>query len=226
MKALILAAGDGTRMESAVPKVLLSLHGVPLILRTVLTLREAGITEMIVVIGFKGDLVREFLGDGSRYGVKIRYTVNSGYERENATSILKAEQLVDEKFLLVMGDHLFSSEIIKGLMRVNGDLVVGADLDPRYVDMGEATKLLLGAGEVKGIGKDLKEFNAVDAGIFICSKKIFPVVKECVEDGRDEWSDSIREYAKHHKVVSYDVSSLFWFDVDTKEDVRKAETLL
>ena len=102
MKALILAAGDGTRMESAVPKVLLSLHGVPLILRTVLTLREAGITEMIVVIGFKGDLVREFLGDGSRYGVKIGYAVNSGYERENATSILKAEQLVDEKFLLVM----------------------------------------------------------------------------------------------------------------------------
>ena len=223
---MILTAGDGTRMESATPKVLLQLHGVPLIQRMILTLGDAGITDMIVVVGFKGDSVKDFLGDGSRYCVKIRYATNEEFERGNATSVLKAEKLVDEKFILVMGDHIFTQDMVRGILRVNGDLVVATDSDPRYVDVGEATKVLIDAGEIKGIGKDLGKFNAVDTGIFLCSKSIFPVIKECVKNGREEWSDSIREYAKSHRVVSYDASASFWFDVDTKEDLKKAETVL
>ncbi|MCW4042432.1 MAG: NTP transferase domain-containing protein, partial [Candidatus Bathyarchaeota archaeon] len=68
---MILAAGDGTRINSVVPKILLPLCGVPLIQRTILTLKDAGITDMIVIVGFKGDSVKNFLGDGSKYGVKI-----------------------------------------------------------------------------------------------------------------------------------------------------------
>jgi len=229
VKALILAAGDGTRMRSTVPKVLFSLHGVPIIQRTILTLRDAGITDMIIIVGFKGDLVKNYLGDGSKLDVNISYAVNEEYERENATSILKGKKLVDEKFLLVMGDHIFTTNTIKRLLSAhapNCDLVVATDSHPRYIDVGEATKILIDAGEIKDIGKDLKKFNAVDTGLFLCSKQIFPVIKKCVKQGREEWSDSIREYAKHHRVASYDVSSSFWFDVDTKEDLKKAEAIL
>jgi len=226
VNALILAAGDGTRMNTMGSKVLSPLHGVPLIQRTVLTLKDAGITEMIAVVGFNGDSVKNCLGDGSKYSVKINYAINEEYERENATSILAAEILVDEKFLLVMGDHLFAPDIIKGLLRMKGDLIVPTDSNPKYVDVGEATKILLNAGEIKGIGKDLNEFNAVDTGIFLCSKQIFPVIKKCVEYEREEWSDSVREYAKNHKVISYDASASFWLDVDTQEDLVKAEAML
>jgi len=226
VNALVLAAGDGTRMNSTVPKGLLPLHGIPLIQRTILTLKDAGITQMIVVVGFKGEVVKNSLGDGSQYGVTISYATNNEYERGNVTSILKAEKLVDKKFLLVMGDHVFTPDIVKGLLKVKGDLVVAADSNPRYIDVGEATKLLLDAGELKGIGKDLNEFNAVDTGIFLCSKQIFPVIKYCIKQGREEWSDSIREYTKTHKVVSYDASASSWLDVDTREDVNKAEAIL
>jgi len=109
MNAVILAAGDGTRMKSSSPKALLPLYGVPLIQRAILTLKDAGITDMIVVVGFEVDSVKNFLGDGSKYGVKISYAINEEWERENATSILKAKRLVDKKFLLIMGDHLFTS---------------------------------------------------------------------------------------------------------------------
>jgi choline kinase len=226
MKTLILAAGDATRMRSMSSKVLLPLHGIPLIQRMVLTLKDAGITDMIVVVGFEADSVKNCLGNGSKYGVRINYAINEEWERENATSILKAERLVDEKFLLVMGDHVFTPDIIKGILRVEGDLVVATDSDPRYVDVGEATKILIKAGEIKGIGKGLRKFNAVDTGIFLCSKNIFPVVKECVKHRREEWSDSVREYAKSHRVVSYDASASFWFDVDTEKDLKKDEAVL
>jgi choline kinase/phosphatidylglycerophosphate synthase len=226
MKTLILAAGDGTRMRSMSSKVILPLHGVPLIQRTVLTLKDAGITDMIVVVGFEADSVKNCLGDGSKYGVRINYVINEEWEGGNASSILRAERLVDEKFLLIMGDHVFTPDIIKGILRIEGGLVVATDSDPRYVDVGEATKILIKAGEIKGIGKGLRKFNAVDTGIFLCSKNIFPVVKECVKHGREEWSDSVGEYAKNHRVVSYDASASFWFDVDTKEDLEKAEVVL
>jgi len=226
LKALILAAGDGTRINSVVPKVLLPLCGVPLIQRTILTLKDAGITDIIIIVGFKEDVVKNYLGDGSKYGVKISYATNDEYERENATSILKAEKMVDEKFLLVMGDHIFTPNTIEGILRTEGDLVIAIDSNPRYIDVGEATKIFIDAGEIKDIGKDLKEFNAIDTGIFLCSKQIFPVIKECVKHGREEWSDSIKKYVENHKAVSYDASASFWLDVDTKEDLKKAETLL
>lgn len=226
MNVLILAAGDGTRINSVVPKILLPLCGVPLIQRTILTLKDAGITDMIVIVGFKGDSVKNHLGDGSKYGVKINYATNGEYERENATSILKAEKIVNEKFLLVMGDHIFTPNVIKGILKVKGDLVIATDSNPRYIDVGEATKVLIEAGEIKDIGKDLTEFNAVDTGIFLCSKQIFPVITQCLKDGKEEWSDSIKKYIENHKPVSYDASASFWFDVDTKEDLNKVETLL
>ena len=226
LKALILAAGDGTRIKSVVPKVLLPLCGVPLIQRTILTLKDAGITDIIIIVGFKEDVVKNYLGDGSKYGVNISYATNGEYERENGTSILKAEKMVDEKFLLVMGDHIFTSKVIKGILKVKGDLVIATDSNPKYIDVGEATKILTDADEIKDIGKDLTEFNAVDTGIFLCSKQIFPVITECVKDGKEEWSDSIKKYIENHKAVPYDASASIWLDVDTKEDLKKAEILL
>jgi CDP-L-myo-inositol myo-inositolphosphotransferase len=226
LKALILAAGDGTRIKSVVPKILLPLCGVPLIQRTILTLKDAGITDIIIIVGFKEDVVKNYLGDGSKYGVNISYATNGEYERENGTSILKAEKMVDEKFLLVMGDHIFTSKVIKGILKVKGDLVIATDSNPKYIDVGEATKILTDADEIKDIGKDLTEFNAVDTGIFLCSKQIFPVITECVKDGKEEWSDSIKKYIENHKAVPYDASASIWLDVDTKEDLKKAETLL
>ncbi|MEE9170911.1 MAG: NTP transferase domain-containing protein, partial [bacterium] len=74
MKGLILAAGLGIRQkENGDSKPLISLLGLSLIKRVILTARKSGIKEFLVVVGYNGKKIRKYLGDGRKLGVKINY---------------------------------------------------------------------------------------------------------------------------------------------------------
>ncbi len=77
MKAMILAAGLGTRMRpltDQLPKPLLSVAGKPLILWHIDNLRRAGITELVINTAWLGHKLESHLGDGSRFGVRIQWS--------------------------------------------------------------------------------------------------------------------------------------------------------
>ena len=77
MKAFILAAGKGTRLRllnSNLPKPLIKIKGKPLILWNIERLRESGIKDFVINLFHKGEQIKEFLGDGSKYGVNIQYS--------------------------------------------------------------------------------------------------------------------------------------------------------
>ena len=77
MKAFILAAGKGTRLRSLnsnLPKPLIKIKGKPLILWNIERLRECGIKDFVINLFHKGEQIKEFLGDGSKYGVNIQYS--------------------------------------------------------------------------------------------------------------------------------------------------------
>ncbi|MFV2065801.1 MAG: NTP transferase domain-containing protein [Pirellulales bacterium] len=63
--AIVLAAGRGTRMDSELPKVLLEIHGRPMLLYVLDAIRSAGVAECLVVVGYRSDLVRQALADRS-----------------------------------------------------------------------------------------------------------------------------------------------------------------
>src|SRR6266513_4808977 len=86
-KAVILAAGRGTRMRELtadVPKPMVDVRGKPVLQHIVEGLREAGIRDCVIVVGYRADAVQDFFGDGSRYNVAIQYatqTVQDGTGR-------------------------------------------------------------------------------------------------------------------------------------------------
>lgn len=95
MRAVVLAAGKGTRLlpfTKHVAKALLPVKGKPIIGAVVGNLSVLSPEEVIVVVGHKGEQVREYLGDGSRYGVKITYKT-----QEAPTGAAKALRLAMEK---------------------------------------------------------------------------------------------------------------------------------
>ena len=99
MKALIIAAGEGSRLGNLIkdkPKPLVRLLGLSLVKRVILTAKEVGIDEFIIVIGYLGERVKEKLGDGNRYGVKITYVENREWERGDGVSVLKAKESLKE----------------------------------------------------------------------------------------------------------------------------------
>jgi MurNAc alpha-1-phosphate uridylyltransferase len=107
MKAMILAAGRGERMRplsDAVPKVLLEVRGRPLIARLVETLARSGVGEIVINHAHLGHMIEAALGDGRRFGVRIRYSPEAE-PLETAGGIAKALTLLGSApFLAVNGD--------------------------------------------------------------------------------------------------------------------------
>jgi NDP-sugar pyrophosphorylase family protein len=119
MKALILAAGSGSRLGSLTinkPKALIQLLGISLIERVILTAKQAGISEFLIVCGYLGGKIKSQLGDGERFRVKIAYITNEEWQEGNGVSVLKAKDYIKEKFILMMSDHIFDSRILRELV--------------------------------------------------------------------------------------------------------------
>ena len=108
MKAMILAAGQGTRMRpltNRIPKALLKVNGVCLIEHHLIRIRDAGITEVVINLGHLGAMIKETLKDGSNHGVRITYSDEGTHVLETAGGIINALPLLgDDPFFVVNTD--------------------------------------------------------------------------------------------------------------------------
>jgi MurNAc alpha-1-phosphate uridylyltransferase len=105
---MILAAGRGERLRpltDTVPKPLLRVHGQPLIERHVIGLARAGISRIVINLAWLGSQIREYLGDGARYGAAIVYSEEQPRALETAGGIIRAlPHLAPGPFAVVNGD--------------------------------------------------------------------------------------------------------------------------
>ncbi|TET68957.1 MAG: nucleotidyltransferase, partial [Candidatus Aminicenantes bacterium] len=187
MKALIIAAGKGSRSGSLTkdePKPLVRLLGLSLVERVILTAKEVGIDEFIIVIGYLGERIKEKLGNGKRYGVKIVYIENTEWERGNGISVLKAKESLKENFILSMSDHIFDSRILKKLIDYDLKDPILLVVDKREPSPGD-TKVLQKKGKIVRIDKDIEKANCIGTGIFLCSPKIFSYIEETAKEGKE-----------------------------------------
>ena len=116
LAAIILAAGDGTRMLSRIPKVVHSLYGKPLIGHVLDAVRHVGIHRIVVVVGYRSELVREHLGDGVETVVQ-RSLKGTGHAVAQALPRLKRFR---GDLLVLYGDTpLLTPQTLKGLLSVH-----------------------------------------------------------------------------------------------------------
>ncbi len=236
-RALIIAAGQGVRLHSITngkPKPLTNLLGLSLIERVIFSVKEAGVDDFIIVIGYHGSEIKAELEDGSKYGVKITYIENNEWQKGNGVSVLKARELLDknnnEKFFLLMSDHIFETKIIEDLKKVNLEedkCVLVVDKAPKkHIDLDEATKVKIENEHIVKIGKNLKDYNGVDCGIFLLTPSIFEALEESKSNRDETLSGGIRILGKNRKVRTFDINGHFWIDVDTENDYLEAEKIL
>ena len=241
MKALIIAAGHGSRLKHLTkdtPKPLIQLLGLSLIERVILTVKRSGINEFVIVIGYLGDKIIAKLGDGNRYGVKINYIENREWEKGNGISVLKAKELLNENFILLMADHIFDDRILKALINYDTRSSVILAVD-RGKPLPGDTKVLEKKGKIVDIGKDIEESNCIDTGIFLCSPKISSYIEEAIEESKTEFVDSVAKAVKDGEVEVFDITKIesynstmrkdvkpWWVDIDTEEDLRKTEKII
>lgn len=112
-KAVLLAAGRGTRMReltAGLPKPMLQVRGKPVLQHIVEGLGAAGVTDFLIVVGWRAEVVKEFFGDGSKLGVRIAYATQTVQDGTGKVVQLAKGFTGTEPFVLSYGDILISPE--------------------------------------------------------------------------------------------------------------------
>jgi UDP-N-acetylglucosamine diphosphorylase / glucose-1-phosphate thymidylyltransferase / UDP-N-acetylgalactosamine diphosphorylase / glucosamine-1-phosphate N-acetyltransferase / galactosamine-1-phosphate N-acetyltransferase len=122
-KAVILAAGRGTRMRELtndLPKPMIAVRGKPILLHIVEGLRAAGVTDVLLIVGYREDVVRDFFGDGSAFGISVTYERQVTQDGTGRVVELGRAFTGEEPFLLSYGDILLDPRNY-GVLAAPGD---------------------------------------------------------------------------------------------------------
>jgi len=204
MKAMILAAGLGTRMRPlthTTPKPLLKVGGIPLIVWHLERLAHDGFKEVVINVAHLGEKIKEALGDGSEWGVEIVYSDEQEEGGlESAGGIIKALPLLGEETFLVVNGDIFTEYDFNREKKLEKGIVAHLVLVPNPEHNLEGDFALNGGKVVdakaytfSGIGYYSPTlFNGVEYG----KKSIVPLLKKAMKEGRvtgelfeGEWLD-------------------------------------
>jgi choline kinase len=228
-RAVVLAAGNGDRFRdgSVHSKLTASIAGVPLLIRTLASARQAGVTEAHVVLGFDAEYVRALAESQAPEGLALHFHVNPDWRRENGLSVLAVREcLGDGPFAVLMGDHLFDARVLQRMLHapVRGAALLAVDrctTDGHKAN--EATKVRLRDDVVTAIGKTIEPFDALDTGVFVCQPPLFDALDAARAQGDTTLSAGIAELASRAPVHGMDIGDASWCDVDTVDDLEAAE---
>jgi 1L-myo-inositol 1-phosphate cytidylyltransferase len=228
--AVVLAAGNGDRFRHQSPrsKLLTSIAGTPLLIRTLNAAQQAGITTVHLVVGYDAEHVVELASTASPPGLRVHAHLNRDWRLENGVSVLAARPcLHDRPFALLMGDHLFDDRALQRLRsapRQPGETLLCVDRRAVPLEVAEeATRVRMSGGRITAIGKDLEPYDALDTGLFICDPSVFGALEESCRSGDTTLSGGIRHLTAAGAVRGVDIGDARWCDVDTLEDVPQAE---
>ena len=233
MRALIIAAGNGTRMQPVTRgqhKSLMPLLGLKIIERVILGAREAKIREFVIVVGYRGIQLKKYIGNGERYGVRVTYVENKNWHKPNGISVLLAKKYFKENFVLLMSDHVFDPSTLKKLQRLKlkkYECALAVDRNLKSsLDILDTTKVMVKKGKVTNIGKNIESYNAFDTGMFFCTPHIFKVLEKTTSIGKNSLTNGMNVFVKRGNLRIFNNKDKFWADCDTYKDIKFAEKKL
>lgn len=231
MKGYILAAGEGLRMRpltSNIPKPLLPVAGKPFLEHNIEALKDAGVKDIILLVGWRAQRIREHFGDGREFGVRIEY-VEQKERLGTAHAIGMIRDMVDSPFLCLYGDVVLTKESVKGLVehhqKVKGTVMALTMVeDPRRYG-----SIVTEAGVVREIVEkpEVPDSNTVNAGAYVLEPSIFEAIAETKKSSRGEFeiTDSFKILMKKGHIYTHMLTGE-WIDVARPWDLLEANRIL
>ena len=225
-------AGEGSRLRGS-DKTLLKpfapVHGRPLISYTLDALVHGGIKTVNFVVGYESERMTEQVKQLLPPGLSASFVENRDWRKQNGVSLLSSAGSVAGLFLLTMSDHLFDDAIVDHLVDsfAPGFLNVAVDrkLDSIF-DLDDAMKVQTSGNKITDIGKKLRDYDAIDVGLFVCPLEIFnylELAKSASRQSDFSLADAVRLMARDNKVRAIDIGEGWWQDVDNPQMLRHAE---
>lgn len=228
-EAVILMAGTGSRlraMGNTLPKPLIQIAGRPVFSYAIESLKNVGIETVHIVTGPNSDALLAGLRPLVPAGMQLHAIHNPDWQKQNGLSVLAAAAHERSPFVLMMGDHMFEPSIVD-LAICNADLsALNVAVDRKLnaiFDLADAMKVKTNGDRVIAIDKNLRDYDAIDTGLFVCSPEIFDYLERAKHDRDCSLADGVRAMAADEKVRAIDIGKAWWQDIDTPEMLAQAE---
>lgn len=224
MKAILLAAGKGTRisrMVKDVPKSTLPVNGIPLIRHTIMMLLEEGM-EVSVCVGYQKEQIYNALD-----GLPVKYYINPFYHITNSiASLWFARDEINDDCMIINADVFFSKEILHNVLADNHDAVIA--MDTGRVEVGDYFFYTVN-GCIKKYGKDLPrvERNCEYVGIVKLTKDFTDIFKNQMDmliytqQHTKWWEDTLYSMTDKTDIHTIDVKGHFWSEIDYFDDYER-----
>lgn len=230
MKALVLAAGLGKRMgdmTGALPKAMIEVAGIPLVDRIAGFLSNGKFTEIGIVVGYRGELLRSRLEKKN-----FRVFVNNDYEKGNILSMLSAKDFLDDDFLMTNVDHIYPPELLGHVLQNISGITAMCDFDRKLVSDDMKVKLRKDRC-IDKISKTLADYDGGYIGMTFCEKGMIDSYKNAAHDvirisGEQSSVESVlgRLAETGENINICDTSGFRWLEIDTQEDYNNAVSVL
>jgi len=225
-RAVILAAGRGTRMRELtndVPKPMIVVRGKPVLQHIIEGLRDGGVRECLIVVGYRADTVRKFFGDGSRDNVSIQYAMQTVQDGTGRVVELARDFVGNSPFILSYGDILISPENYKSVVNLPNNLEAiitvtrGEDVTKGGAVFLDDEMDLVDLREKPKPGEPTSPW--YNAGLYAFRPSIFEFIARLKPSPRGEYelTDAIRDLAQSGRTVQALELTGEWADVRDPE---------
>jgi len=225
-KAVLLAAGRGIRMRELtveLPKPMIEVRGKPVLQHIVEGLRDAGIREFFIIVGYRADAVQNFFGDGSRYKIAIQYATQVVQDGTGRVVDIARNFAENSAFILSYGDILVDPQNYKSIVDLPDDIEAiitatrGEDVSKGGAVFLNERMELVDLREKSPPGEPTSPW--YNAGIYAFRPSIFEFTAKLQPSPRGEYelTDAIRELAQSGKKVKAIELTGEWADVRDPE---------
>lgn len=223
--AILLAAGEGSRLRAAAPfKPLCQVGGMTLLEHALGGLHAAGLAQVVVVTGYGAAEIEDYL-EARSWPVRVDVVRTTDWQLPNGVSALAAARhMTSAGALLAMCDHLVDPRLYGRLADADArrGLCLGIDrrLGHRWVDPDDVTCVRTRGAKIVAIGKGLEPHDAYDTGVFAVGPPFFAALASLPAPSI---TDAVRLLAADGVADTIDCSDLAWIDVDDATALASAE---
>ena len=232
MKALILAAGLGTRLRPITdtrPKSMVEVNGKPILFKQIDNLLENGIDDITIIAGYKSNMMVDSI---NKFYKNIKTIINEVYDKTNNmySAYMAIDDMYDNEFLLMNADVFYDSAIVEELIKTDykNSIVV-----EEGVHNNENMKVTCVDGRIMDISKTISKDDAYGVSIDVYkfsregSKVFYDKVKEYIEDKKElnQWTEvALNDVLK---LVEFNPCPLKgrWIEIDNHDDLTIAESI-
>ena len=223
----ILAGGLATRLRpvtTSIPKALIEINGEPFLAHQLRLLASRGIGRVTMCVGYLGDMIREYAGEGGRFGIEVTYSFDGPELRGTAGAIAGALPLLGESFFVLYGDSYLPCDYaaVEHASRLSGQPALMTVFENR--GQWDASNVEFSAGRIIEYAKKMHTpaMHHIDYGLGVFHADVFADVPKV---GTSDLAELYRKLLSEGRLAGYEVRQRF-YEIGSLEGIRELSRVL